>query len=51
MKNKYFFAIYTKIVDKSQGAVIALPLPLKVRWGEHHHPRGCICAQGTLTIH
>ena len=40
-EKKYFFAIYSKIVDKSQGAVIALPLPLKVRWG----------AQGTLTIH
>ena len=50
-EKRIFFVIHSKIVDKSPGAVIALPLPLKVRWGHHHHPRGYICAQGTLTIH
>ena len=50
-EKRIFLPFTARLWTNSPGAVIALPLPLKVRWGEHHHPRGYICAQGTLTIH
>ena len=46
----YLLPFTARLWTNSPGAVIALPLPLRVRWGQHHHPRGYICAQGRLTI-